>query len=116
MTSALGTLFVDVVHDAARSHIGRLAELDPDAVEAVFAALEEETRAALDDDLVPREAQRLERAVDVRYLGQLKTLTIGLPGGPVAAATLDAARAATSSTSTCAATSTSPRRSRSSWR
>jgi N-methylhydantoinase A len=92
VTSALGTLFVDVVHDAARSRIGRLAELDPAAIEAVFAELEDETRRALDDDLVPREAQQLERAVDLRYLGQLKTLTVALPEGPVGEETLEAAR------------------------
>jgi N-methylhydantoinase A len=92
VTSALGTLFVDVVHDAARSHIGGLAELDPEVIEAVFAGLEEETRRALDEDLVARETQRVERALDLRYLGQLKTLTVELPDGRVSRETLDAVR------------------------
>jgi N-methylhydantoinase A len=92
VTSALGTLFVDIVHDVARSRIGRLSEIVPAELNAVFAELEAETERALDDDLVSKSAQHLERSLDLRYLGQLKALTIPLPGDPVDRGALEAAR------------------------
>jgi N-methylhydantoinase A len=92
VTSALGTLFVDVVHDLARSHIVPLSAVDPDAVEDAFGILEARAQAALDEDLVPRGRQQLERSLDFRYLGQLKTLPITVPSTPFDAATIAAAR------------------------
>jgi N-methylhydantoinase A len=91
VTSALGTLFVDVVHDVSRSRIAPLRSLDPAELEQLLCSLEEEARAALDEDLVPRGRQRLERTLDLRYLGQLKTLPVGV-GTPVDGAALGRAR------------------------
>jgi N-methylhydantoinase A len=88
VTSALGTLYVDIVHDVARSHIVPLRLLDPDGVEALFAELELEAARLLDENLVPPEQRRLERALDLRYLGQIKTLTIDVGAGRFDAAAL----------------------------
>jgi N-methylhydantoinase A len=76
VTSALGTLFVDIVHDVARSHISPLRSLDVGVIEAIFAELEAEATEALARDRVPPEGQALQRSLDLRYLGQLKTLSI----------------------------------------
>jgi N-methylhydantoinase A len=92
VTSALGTLYVDIVHDVARSRIVRLDAVDPDAVEALFAELEADATRLLDDDLVAPERQELERALDLRYLGQIKTLTIDVGAGRFDAVGLAAAR------------------------
>jgi N-methylhydantoinase A len=75
VTSALGTLFVDIVHDVARSHISPLSKLDAGAVEAIFRALESEADVALGRDRVPAERRALQRSLDLRYVGQLKTLS-----------------------------------------
>jgi N-methylhydantoinase A len=79
VTSALGTLFVDIVHDLSRSWIVPLGTLEPDDVERIFVELEGQAQQVLTDDLVPSDHQRVERALDLRYLGQLKTLTIPVP-------------------------------------
>ncbi len=90
VTSALGTLLADIVHDLARSAIAPLSSVDPAELERSFAELEAAGRDALRADLVPERRQVLERVLDLRYLGQLKTL--GIPVGEIRSATLAAAR------------------------
>jgi len=92
VTSALGTLFVDIVHDVARSHIAPLGRLEPDTVEAIFRELEQEADEALAADRVAPERRALQRSIDLRYGGQLKTLSIPVPGEPFAPTTATAAR------------------------
>ena len=91
VTSALGTLYVDVIHDVGRSHIVPLRILDPAAVEALFVELEAEAVRLLEEDLVAPERRRLERTLDLRYLGQIKTLTIDVEEGRFDAAALERA-------------------------
>jgi N-methylhydantoinase A len=79
VTSALGTMFVDIVHDLSRSHIQLLDNVRPDEIERAFEQLEEKARELLDNDLVPAEMQRIERSLDLRYVGQGKTLNCTLP-------------------------------------
>jgi len=79
VTSALGTLFVDVVHDLARSHIARLDRVESDEVETGFEQLEDQANQALERDQVANERRRIERSLDLRYLGQIKTLNIPVP-------------------------------------
>ena len=81
VTSALGTLFVDVVHDRVRSHIVAVDRLDAAEVARVFAELEAEVEQALAADAVPPERRQLERSLDLRYSGQIKTLNIGVGSG-----------------------------------
>src|SRR5581483_10225262 len=92
VTSALGTLFVDIVHDFARSHIAPLGQLDPAEVEAIFRRLEVEADEALAADLVPAERRVLQRSLDLRYVGQLKTLSIPVPADEFSPAVAAAAR------------------------
>jgi N-methylhydantoinase A len=92
VTSALGTLFVDVVHDVARSHIASLSRVDAQQVERVFRELEDAARNALTTDRTPKELQRLERSLDLRYVGQVKALTIPIPNTTFTAVELAAAR------------------------
>lgn len=89
VTSALGTLFVDIVHDIGRSYISRLAQVDTTAVETIFRELESEANEALAADHVPPELRAVQRSIDLRYVGQLKTLSIPVPVGtfsPIVAA------------------------------
>jgi N-methylhydantoinase A len=79
VTSALGTLFVDVVHDVARSHIVSLKKVDTRQVEAAFVELADAVRKSLSADRIPDEQRRLERSLDLRYVGQVKALTLPVP-------------------------------------
>jgi N-methylhydantoinase A len=92
VTSALGTLFVDIVHDLARSYISPLGQLDVVAVEGILRELELEAEDALARDLVPPERRVLQRSLDLRYVGQLKTLSIPLPSEELSPAIMAAAR------------------------
>jgi N-methylhydantoinase A len=92
VTSALGTLFVDIVHDVARSHISPLGQLDATDVDATFGELEREADEALARDRVPPERRALQRSIDLRYVGQLKTLSIPLPAERFSTSVAAAAR------------------------
>jgi N-methylhydantoinase A len=82
--SASGLLFADVVHDYAQTFISHESELDTDQIESSFADLEGRVCAALDRDGVHRSDQRIQRQVDIRYVGQIKAITLGLQGGAFA--------------------------------
>jgi N-methylhydantoinase A len=91
VTSALGTMFVDIVHDLSQSHIALLSEVQPDEIEAIFADLESRAQYLLDSDLVHRDDQVIERSLDLRYVGQGKALNCSI--GQVSSATLSTAAA-----------------------
>lgn len=76
VTSALGTLFADIVHDLSHSLIAPLRTIDSSRLEAAFRELELEGVRRLTEDRVPPERRRLERTLELRYLGQLKTIPI----------------------------------------
>ena len=85
-TSALGLLAVDARHDALRSHIVAADALDPAGVEAIFAEMEVEARAQLQADGFGDEDILLERQVELRYIGQIRTLTLPAGAAPFASA------------------------------
>ena len=77
--SALGTLTVDVVHDRAVSYINLLSDVDINELDKIFSSMEEDVTAQLESEGFQKKMRVIERSVDVRYLGQVKTLnmTIG---------------------------------------
>jgi N-methylhydantoinase A len=76
ITSALGCLLVDVRHDLSAMFLAHVATADQGALEAEFERLETEGRARLSAERVPEEQMSLQRLVDMRYLGQWRSLTI----------------------------------------
>jgi N-methylhydantoinase A len=84
--SAFGLLTVDVRNDYVQTMVTRAADLRPDAVAAVFTALEEQAAQALDGEGFGRDEQRMQRTADLRYVGQAFEVRV-----PVAEGTLDAA-------------------------
>lgn len=76
ITSALGCLLVDVRHDLATMYLRRLAEADPDEIEAEFAELEVEARERMREEGVPDEHVSLQRTIAMRYLGQWRSLAV----------------------------------------
>ena len=76
ITSALGCLLVDVRHDITEMYLAQVATVDPAAVEAEFQKLEHEARERLAAEDVPPEQMSLERLIDMRYLGQWRSLSV----------------------------------------
>jgi N-methylhydantoinase A len=76
ITSALGCLLVDIRHDLSKMVLADAAELGPDALASIFEGLEQEGNARLEAEGVPAEQRRFERTVDMRYLGQWRSINI----------------------------------------
>ena len=89
LASAMGLLVTDLKHDYAVTRIGRIDHADVGAMEAAFALLEEDGRRILRDEGVEKSATRIERRVDVRYLGQSYELTLPVPRTPLNRAALE---------------------------
>jgi N-methylhydantoinase A len=81
MVSALGLLFADLRHDLSHAYVAEETSVDFEAANALFAALEAEARGRLEREVTPGAAIELSRAVDFRYVGQVRTITIGLDNG-----------------------------------
>ena len=77
--SAYGMLFGDLRYDYVRSVFRKLDELSFDEIEDIYAAMEEEGRAAIGQSAVTPEAIVIERAADMRYVGQEHAVTVELP-------------------------------------
>jgi len=80
VTSALGCLLVDVRHDFSEMFGGRVADVDPGAVEEAFAELEREARERLEAEGIPEERMTLRRTIDMRYVGQWRSLAVEVEG------------------------------------
>jgi N-methylhydantoinase A len=81
VTSGLGCLYVDILHDVSEARIVPVAQADRDDLQAILDRLETTMRERLAVDRVNRADQRLEHAVDLRYVGQVRGLTIALRSG-----------------------------------
>jgi N-methylhydantoinase A len=78
ITSALGCLLVDVRHDLSTMFLGHVDTVDRDELEDEFAKLESEARERLEAEDVPEEQWSIQRLIDMRYLGQWRSLTIAV--------------------------------------
>jgi N-methylhydantoinase A len=76
ITSALGCLLVDIHHDFTTMFLSRADEADPADVERALGELEEEAVERLEAENVAAEDMALTRAIDMRYLGQWRALSI----------------------------------------
>ena len=76
ITSALGCLLVDVRHDLSAMFLAHVDTVDVEALETEFEKLEQEARERLDAEGVPEAQMSMQRLVDMRYLGQWRSLTI----------------------------------------
>ena len=88
--SAFGLLVAEVRHDFSRSRVVPTAALDFAELEALFAELEAQGRAALAREGVAEGGMRFERRLDMRFVGQAFELPVPVSGlGSMAA--IDAA-------------------------
>lgn len=82
VTSALGCLLVDIKHDVTTMFLGNASEVDPAMVEKTFQSLEAEGRERLEHEGVPEERMLFQRFIDMRYLGQWRSLAVPV-GTPI---------------------------------
>ncbi len=76
---SFGMTVTDVRHDFARTHHAISSNLDLQALDAVFAGLEDTARARLWADGFTDDQIELRRYADARYPGQVHELTISVP-------------------------------------
>ena len=74
--SALGQMLADLRRDTVAAWGGRVSELSIDALRTRAGAMRDEGAASLEGDGMPRDRQRHEFTLDVRYVGQSFTLPI----------------------------------------
>jgi N-methylhydantoinase A len=77
--SAYGMLFSDLRYDYVRSVFRKLEEVSFDDIEAIYAGMEAEGMKALAGSAVTPEAVVIQRAADMRYVGQEHAVTVDLP-------------------------------------
>lgn len=78
VTSALGLLFVDPLDDFSWAYVKRQDELDIDELIALFEDIAARVLDNLERQGVAREGIALERGIDLRYVGQLHSITVPL--------------------------------------
>ncbi len=78
ITSALGCLLVDIRHDFAIMHLADAGTANAQAVEEEFQRLDIEARERLESEGVPPEQITLERLIDMRYVGQWRSLSVSV--------------------------------------
>jgi N-methylhydantoinase A len=77
--SAYGMLFSDLRYDYVRSVFRHLNDVSFDEIEALYKSMEDEGRAALAQSGVTPDGVVIERAADMRYVGQEHAVTVDLP-------------------------------------
>jgi N-methylhydantoinase A len=78
VTSALGLLFVDPLDDFSWAYVKREDELDVDELVSMFEDIAGRVLENLDRQGVARDGIAIERGIDLRYVGQLHSITIAL--------------------------------------
>ena len=77
--SAYGMLFSDLRYDYVRSVFRKLEDVSFEDIEAIYAGMEAEGMKAIAGSAVTPEEVVIERAADMRYVGQEHAVTVDLP-------------------------------------
>ena len=75
VTSALGCLLVDLRHDLSAMILKQADELTAEDLRTAFVELEKEGAERLDSEDIPKDMQAFEYNVDMRYLGQWRSIS-----------------------------------------
>src|ERR1700760_3410057 len=78
--SAYGMLFSDLRYDYVRSCFRKLEDVSFEEIEGLYSSMEGEGRAAIATSEITPEAIVIERAADMRYVGQEHAVTVEIPG------------------------------------
>jgi N-methylhydantoinase A len=76
ITSALGCLLVDIRHDLSIMYLARTDRVDRGELERQFETLEAEAHERLSAEGVKDDEMHLQRLLDMRYLGQWRSMSI----------------------------------------
>ncbi|WP_065410285.1 hydantoinase/oxoprolinase family protein [Pseudobacillus wudalianchiensis] len=76
VAAAMGCLLVDVRHDVTKTYLANVAEIEKDDVEKEFIEMEKEAIRLLEEEGIAPENMNLIRYVDMRYVGQWRTLSV----------------------------------------
>src|SRR3954449_6719938 len=79
--SAFGLLTVDVRNDYVQTVVSKHADLDLERVKGAYADLEAQAQTALDGEGFGRDAQRMQRTADLRYVGQAFEVRVPVADG-----------------------------------
>jgi N-methylhydantoinase A len=79
VTSALGCLLVDITHDLSRMYLHNIANLSLTELDRAFHDLEMEGRERLLHEGVTEDRMVFQRFIDMRYLGQWRSMSIAVP-------------------------------------
>lgn len=77
--AALGCLLVDVRHDIFRTYLANSNDADLASIEKEFRELEDEAGAILEKEGMTGENAKIIRYMDLRYVGQWRSLTVEVP-------------------------------------
>jgi N-methylhydantoinase A/oxoprolinase/acetone carboxylase beta subunit len=92
VTAAIGLLAAEVRFDVARTYVGRLDDVNPEMIAAMYAEMTEQATAVVRESAVAGPLA-LMRTADARYVGQGYELTVPVPDGTLDAAALARVRA-----------------------
>lgn len=76
VTSSLGCLLVDISHDITQMYLSNAADVSVKDMNKTFRAMEEEGRDRLSSDGVDDKDMLFQRFIDMRYLGQWRSMSI----------------------------------------
>ena len=88
VASALGMLATDVRRDYRRTSLQRLDEVEAPALQSAFERFEAEAGETLRAEGFTADRIRLDRSLDLRYVGQSWKLPVPVPAGRLSDATL----------------------------
>ena len=80
VTSAMGLLFVDPLDDFSWAYVRRQDEIDVAEMARLYRDMEERVVTSLVRQGVDRSNVTVERSIDLRYIGQLHSVTVPLEG------------------------------------
>ena len=83
IASAMGCLLVDIRHDLSTMYLKGAKDATLEEIEAEFGKLEDEARIRLREEGVSNEDMSLQRAVEMRYVGQWRQLTVDIGSDPL---------------------------------
>jgi N-methylhydantoinase A len=89
--SAFGMFAMDIGQDYARSFVGRVVNIDPDALNRVYQDMEAEAAASFRAHGIDPKAIVLKRTADMRYVGQFHEVEADMPNGKLGQNAIDAA-------------------------
>ncbi len=79
LTSATGCLLADIRHDLSVTYVVKISETRPEVLEKKFHAMEAEAIKRIRFEGVPKDKIQLLRYLDMKYIGQWRSLTINCP-------------------------------------